>query len=104
MPLIAINAHRHPQNLCSCKKRNTCMKIVYTGIITLILFSFHARCTKAADNGNDFIREARLIYHIAACGGGDAPDGFDAAVVENHCRLLQKYFEIYRRDFADKAT
>lgn len=54
--------------------------------------------------GQDFEREARLLYRIAACGGNDpVPAGLEA-VVESHCRALRPLMEQYRKRYVERAS
>ncbi|MFH0899821.1 MAG: hypothetical protein V2A73_04245 [Pseudomonadota bacterium] len=52
----------------------------------------------ATREGRDFVRWARLLYQVAACGGDDpVPEGFDSRVVANHCRILGQKMERFRQ-------
>jgi len=44
----------------------------------------------SAGDGHDFIREARLVFAVVACGGGGVPPGIDLATVESHCRDVER--------------
>lgn len=57
-----------------------------------------------ADGGHDFIKEARLLYRAAACGGTEPVSGsLDARVVEAHCREQSSRVERFRKRYVDKA-
>jgi hypothetical protein len=58
----------------------------------------------SAASGQDFGKEARLLYRVAACGGDDAlPANLDAKVVERHCAWLLPRMEAYRRQYLARA-
>jgi hypothetical protein len=47
--------------------------------------------------GQDFAREVREIFGVAACGGTDAPPAmFDAKAVEEHCTEMKALYDEYR--------
>lgn len=55
-----------------------------------------------ADDGVDFISDAKVFYRVVACKGSDPlPAGFDAAIVDKHCaeqtKRYDKLAERYRR-------
>lgn len=67
--------------------------------------------TASADEGKDFIADAKLFYRVVACGGTEAPPAnLDAKVIEKHCAEMAKryeyikghYFEPAAKFFADK--
>jgi hypothetical protein len=53
--------------------------------------------------GLDFIAQARVLFRIGACGAGDVPARFDAAVVSKHCDELTHAADDYRRSWVDVA-
>jgi hypothetical protein len=53
--------------------------------------------------GLDFIEQARVVFRVAACGSGDVPARFDAAVVAKHCDELSKAYADYRKCWVDVA-
>jgi hypothetical protein len=78
-------------------------KIIIPGAVFAYLYLADVSTATAA--GHDFINEARVIYRVVACGKGDGtlPDGFDAAVIREHCRMINRYSEKYRKNFIDQA-
>ncbi len=63
-----------------------------------------ATCSFADSSGHDFINDAKLLYRIAACGGNERlPAGFDESSIKDHCRKIERFVGIYRKDFIDKA-
>jgi len=63
----------------------------------------------AADDGADFIRDARLFYRVVACGGTAAPATeplpatIDAATVQAHCAEMAKRFAHYTEKYVTPA-
>lgn len=64
-----------------------------------------------ADDGVDFIADAKLYYRVVACGNSDPlPAGIDQAIVDKHCAEMakryasftEKYITPARAFFADK--
>jgi hypothetical protein len=53
--------------------------------------------------GQDFLPQALALYRVAACGGGDVPSRFDAAVVARHCEELGHAYDEYRKGWVDLA-
>ncbi len=57
-----------------------------------------------ADDGRDFIDEARLFYQVVACGQGDAlPESISAKAVETHCKYQNRDLEQFRKRYVAKA-
>ena len=55
----------------------------------------------AADQGADFIADAKLFYRVVACGGTDPlPAGIDAATVDAHCAEMAKRYQHYTEKYA----
>ncbi len=65
----------------------------------------HAKVLLAADPpGQDFSSEARLLYRVAACGGGEAvPERVGVKMHEKHCKELLGAVEEYRKEWLAKA-
>jgi hypothetical protein len=53
--------------------------------------------------GQDFLPEALALFRVAACGGGEIPARFDAAVVSRHCDELGHAYDDYRKGWVDLA-
>lgn len=48
--------------------------------------------------GADFVADARLLYRVLACSGGDPlPPALDAATVEAHCARMNGLLGVYRQ-------
>jgi hypothetical protein len=53
----------------------------------------------AAEEGQDFTREVKLLFRIVACAGSDPiPPGLET-VVEAHCKALRPLMEAYREKY-----
>ena len=79
----------------------TAVAAVATSVLTGQLLSTPVA---AADDGKDFIADARLYYRVIACAGTDAlPAGFDAKLVDEHCKEMVKREARYRSEFGDVA-
>ena len=61
----------------------------------------------SAEDGEDFISDARLLYRIAACGpaaSGDAPlDPSIAKIVDHHCKIVLDQIAKFRDTYFDKG-
>lgn len=76
---------------------NTARLLVHAGCLA-ILCAPAARAA-AAEQGQDFTREAKLLFRIVACAGSDpVPAGLEAAV-EGHCKALRPLMEAYREKY-----
>jgi hypothetical protein len=55
--------------------------------------------------GADFAAEAKALFRIAACGNTTAPvpDGFEATVVDAHCKELATMIADYKKTWVDVA-
>jgi len=55
--------------------------------------------------GVDYAAEAKTLFRIAACGNTSSPvpDGFDAAVVDAHCKELTAMIAEYKKSWMDVA-
>ncbi len=74
--------------------------------VFLILLISAACCVSAlpeSENGHNFIDEAGFIFMTAACGKNGSIDGKDHLLTDEHCRIMNRYIERYKREFADKA-
>jgi hypothetical protein len=58
-----------------------------------------------ADDGRDFIAEARMFYRVVACGGTDpVPAGLDGATVDRHCAEMAKRYDEFKKTYAEPAA
>jgi hypothetical protein len=58
----------------------------------------------AAEEGADFIADAKLFYRVVACGSTDPlPAGIDAATVDAHCAEMTKRYQHYTEKYAAVA-
>lgn len=63
-----------------------------------------APATAAADDGADFLNDARLFYRVVACGGSDPlPATIDAAVVTAHCAEMTRRYQHYTEKYVTPA-
>lgn len=54
--------------------------------------------------GQDFAEEIRLLDRVVAChGDGALPEPLDAAVVKEHCAVMEKLMARYRKTYVDDA-
>lgn len=57
-----------------------------------------------AEDGVDFISDAKLFYRVVACGGTDPlPPGIDAGVVEAHCAEMARRYQVYTDRYVTPA-
>ncbi len=58
----------------------------------------------AADEGADFLADAKLFYRVVACGGTEPlPPTVDAPTVEAHCAVMTKRYLHYTEKYATAA-
>lgn len=58
----------------------------------------------AAEDGADFISDARLFYRVVACGGTDPlPATIDAATVAAHCAEMARRYQHYNEKYVTPA-
>lgn len=57
----------------------------------------------SADNGVDFISDAKLLYRVAACGGSDPVDPKIEKVVEKHCKAINEKLEPFKKQYFEKG-
>ena len=63
-----------------------------------------ATAVSRADDGVDFISDARLFYRVVACGGTDpVPPELDAKTVEAHCAEMAKRYQHYNEKYVTPA-
>ena len=56
-----------------------------------------------AAGGQDFTKEARLLFRVAACSGSDpVPAGLEATV-EAHCKALLPLMDLYKKKYVEGA-
>src|SRR4051812_41814202 len=55
--------------------------------------------------GADFATDAKTLFRVAACGNTDTPvpEGFDATVIDAHCKEMQAMFVDYKKTWMDIA-
>lgn len=53
--------------------------------------------------GQNFAEQARTLYRVAACGKGEIPARFDAAVVDEHCKEMKTAYGKYKSSWLDPA-
>src|SRR5262245_34858720 len=71
--------------------------IVATGLLA-------APAAALADEGVDFISDAKLFYRVVACGGSDPlPPAIDAPTVEAHCAPMAKRYQHYTEKYVTPA-
>jgi hypothetical protein len=71
----------------------------------VLLAAVSANTVARADDGADFIKDAKLYYRVVACKGTDAlPAGFDAATVEKHCAEQTKRYEGIAKRYLEPAA
>jgi len=58
--------------------------------------------TKPADQGVDFIADAKLLYRVAACGGTDAVDAKLEKIVTAHCKAIEKKLGDFKKAYFEK--
>lgn len=57
-----------------------------------------------ADDGADFLPDARLFYRVVACGGSDPlPAAIDATTVEAHCAEMARRYQHYTEKYVAPA-
>jgi hypothetical protein len=58
----------------------------------------------SSPEGEDFLRPARVLFRIAACGpSGELPTRFDPALVLRHCDELAHVYDEYRKIWVEVA-
>ena len=73
-------------------------------VLSIVAVCALGSASALADDGRDFIAEARLFYRVVACGGSDAiPAGLDAATVDKHCTEMAKRYDDFTKKYADPA-
>lgn len=77
----------------------------FLSALAIILAAPYAAAAPAASpEGQDFAAEARLLYHVVACGGSAAlPANLDPHIVTTHCQWLNSRVEQYRRQYLARA-
>jgi hypothetical protein len=72
--------------------------------VTVAAALFAAQGAAAADEGADFIADAKLFYRVVACSGTDPlPPTIDAPTVEAHCAVMAKRYQYYTEKYAAVA-
>ncbi|MBP7736213.1 MAG: hypothetical protein KA369_09600 [Spirochaetes bacterium] len=67
------------------------------------IISFPLTASRAVGAGNDFVKDAKAIYRVAACGAGEIPSSISAATVNTHCSRMEQNVTSYRANFIKKA-
>jgi hypothetical protein len=69
-------------------------------------FLCSAARSASADDGRDFIAEAKVFYRVVTCGnpGDPVPPGLDAKVVEAHCKDMQKRYDAIKKNYFEPAS
>ena len=63
-----------------------------------------ASAPASADDGADFISDAKLFYRVVACGGSDPlPAGIDAATADAHCAEMARRYQHYTEKYVTPA-
>lgn len=63
-----------------------------------------APAASVADDGVDFINDAKLFYRVVACGGSDPlPPALDAPTIEAHCAEMTRRYQGYRDKYVGPA-
>jgi hypothetical protein len=72
-------------------------------ILILLIFACCVNALPENESGHNFIDEARFIFVTAACGRDDSVRRKDDPIIDEHCRIMNRYIERYKSEFADKA-
>jgi hypothetical protein len=75
-------------------------------LIPLVVAGLAAAAPAAAvaDDGVDFINDAKLFYRVVACGGSDPlPPTLDAPTIEAHCAEMTRRYQRYRDKYVAPA-
>jgi len=56
-----------------------------------------------AGGGQDFTKEARLLFRVAACSGNDPVPAPLAATVDAHCKALLPLMDLYKKKYVEGA-
>ncbi|HSD91129.1 MAG TPA: hypothetical protein VLB44_26585 [Kofleriaceae bacterium] len=59
--------------------------------------------TAHADDGVDFIADAKLLYRVAACGGTDPVEPKLAKIVESHCKAINEKLGAFQKQYFEKG-
>lgn len=69
----------------------------------LFVLLFLTSSIASADNGVDFISDAKLLYRVAACGGTDPVDAKIEKVVEKHCKAIGDKLDAFKKQYFEKG-
>ena len=73
--------------------------------VILGLAALCALATPAIAQPADFVADAKLFYRVVACAGSDPlPAGFDAGVVDAHCKDLARRVTRFKTRYTDPAS
>ncbi|MDB4960616.1 MAG: hypothetical protein JWP01_615 [Myxococcales bacterium] len=82
----------------------TSMRFVTTAALVSVLVVGAAATPAHADDGADFIADARLFYRVVACGSTDPlPAGIDAPTVDKHCAEMAKRYASFNAKYITPA-
>ena len=64
-----------------------------------------ATSSARADDGRDFIDDAKVFYRVVSCGGdAPVPADLDAATVDRHCAAMAKLYDEWQKTYAKPAS
>jgi hypothetical protein len=71
-------------------------------VLLVLLATLGLGSTARAEDGLDFIDDAKLLYRIAACGGTEQVDDNLTKIVEKHCKSITDKLEKFRAEYFTK--
>lgn len=86
----------------SAPVKTTPERFLRSSLCALLLLAPAANAA-AADPGQDFTREAKLLFRVVACAGGEPVPAELVAVVESHCKALRPLIALYRDKYVTGA-
>jgi len=73
-------------------------------VATLLVTALVGTARAEPSAGTDFGPQARVMFRVAACGGGDAlPERFSAKAITAHCKEMAGIYASYKKAWADEA-
>lgn len=69
----------------------------------MVLVFLPISTTEAQGGGYNFIKEAKAILRVVACGAGEIPPGINLATINTHCSRMEQNVTGYRANFIKKA-
>src|SRR5215475_6928201 len=83
------------------------MSTLRTGVAVTVMWGglvAAAPPTARADDGAEFLQDARLFYRVVACGGSDPlPATIDAATDDAHCAEMARRYQHYTEKYVTPA-